>query len=643
MKNKIEKIALIIMLFVLMSINDIFAEDKKDVLFLSSYSPGFISFNDHMEGLKASLGDEYNLITEYMSLNNMQVEEYKQYFYKVLKSKLEIYKGLEAIVIGDDGALEFALAYMDVLFQDIPMVFFGVKNEDLKKRALEYELVTGVTETESLEDNLKLIKDLHPNIDNIIFLQRDNEYGWIDEANKDLSDKFKDINFSSILTKYISLDELKNKLKNIPKNSAIITLYPNILVNEEWIGYDRIINEVKETIPKVPIYNVLSYAIGYGSIGGKVINHFNQSTTAGEIVKSVLNGVKPRSLYIEDDSANEYIFDYTYLDDYGIKVRDLPENSIILNHPKQFFKNNKVLSVSLAALLVAQITIIIALVSHILNRRKYIIKISEAKKAAEEANEVKSRFISNISHELKTPITVIMSVLQIFKCKNCEKGCTTCRGNVELINSNCHRLLRLLNNVIDVEKYNSKDIRLNTKSVNIIELIEDTTLSVVPYTEAKNLNLTFDCNCEEVIMSVDIEKIERVVLNLLSNAIKFSHANSDIEVNVEAYDDKVVFTVRDEGIGIDIEKREEVFERFVQVDNTLTRCNEGSGIGLSLVKSFVELHNGNIYVESKLNEGSKFIIELPILQDEEYDLNIEHINKDSINVNAKIELSDIYI
>ncbi len=144
-------------------------------------------------------------------------------------------------------------------------------------------------------------------------------------------------------------------------------------------------------------------------------------------------------------------------------------------------------------------------------------------------------------------------------------------------------------------------------------------------------------------MSVDIEKIERVVLNLLSNAIKFSHANSDIEVNVEAYDDKVVFTVRDEGIGIDIEKREEVFERFVQVDNTLTRCNEGSGIGLSLVKSFVELHNGNIYVESKLNEGSKFIIELPILQDEEYDLNIEHINKDSINVNAKIELSDIYI
>jgi signal transduction histidine kinase len=123
--------------------------------------------------------------------------------------------------------------------------------------------------------------------------------------------------------------------------------------------------------------------------------------------------------------------------------------------------------------------------------------------------------------------------------------------------------------------------------------------------------LEFDTDTEEKFMECDPDKIERVMLNLLSNAVKFTKKNGKITVNIHDNEDKVIISVKDNGIGIQKDKQDLIFQRFHQVDKSLTRSHEGSGIGLSLVKSLVELHGGTIKVESEYGDGSEFIIILP--------------------------------
>ena len=142
-------------------------------------------------------------------------------------------------------------------------------------------------------------------------------------------------------------------------------------------------------------------------------------------------------------------------------------------------------------------------------------------------------------------------------------------------------------------------------------------------------------------MAIDEEKIERIVFNLLSNAIKFTNKGGKILVNVENLQSKVRITVTDNGIGIPADKQEIIFDRFTQVDSTLTRKREGSGIGLSLVKSLVEIHGGNITLKSEVNKGSSFIIELPVRLLDDNSYNIKDINEDK-SQKVNLEFSDIY-
>ncbi|MEQ8199093.1 MAG: ATP-binding protein [Clostridiaceae bacterium] len=140
---------------------------------------------------------------------------------------------------------------------------------------------------------------------------------------------------------------------------------------------------------------------------------------------------------------------------------------------------------------------------------------------------------------------------------------------------------------------------------NIVNIVEEITLSVAEYIKSNHLNLIFDTDIEEKIVACDLDKIERIMLNILSNAIKFSDLGGNIFVNI--YDGKkfITITIEDTGIGINEDKLNIIFDRFRQIDKSFTR-NEGSGIGLSLVKSLVEMQGGTILVESKYGAGTKF-------------------------------------
>lgn len=275
-------------------------------------------------------------------------------------------------------------------------------------------------------------------------------------------------------------------------------------------------------------------------------------------------------------------------------------------------------------------------------------ELKKAKEVAEELNEAKSTFIANISHELRTPLNILLSTTQLINLYLRDDAVIDVQNIQSKINlqvQNCYRLLRLVNNLIDITKMDVGYFDLKLTPCNIVQVLEDITMSVVEYIENKGINIIFDTDIEEQPMECDLDSIERIMLNLFSNAIKYTPKGGTIFVYVKVYNNTLEISVKDTGIGIPKDKLNVIFERFKQVDNLLTRQCEGSGIGLSLVKLLVELHMGQIYVESEYGKGSEFIINLPLDLKGENDQVINSksiISSESLTQRIHVEFSDIY-
>lgn len=626
--------------FLLIQTTSVFAlnneEKKLEILFISSFDPNFISIEDQLNGLKKELNNNAHIMIEYMNSKTFDSTENEETFYNLLKYSLENYDKIDAVIAGDDDATEFCIKYRDDLFKDIPISFLGVQDFDRLNRALECELVSGVSEVESIRANIELIKTLHPNVDTITFIDT---YGIL--TCEEIVADYPDINFQWILTEDKTLSEVQSILSNLSSNNAVIQLYINKFKDIDTFDRNTINKTIAESCVASPIYSILNYDVGQGSIGGKVINHFIQGQKAGSIALNLLNGYDTKELFIADDEANEYLFDYKALKKFNIKTSDLPEGSVIINHPKKLIKEYKNILIASLLLLIGLLSMILVLLWYIVYKKRYEKAILNAMHNAEEASKIKTHFISNISHELKTPINVIMSAIQLINYNTKESPSYSKNKNtLAIIDDNCKRLLRLINNLIDVQKHELDDTKLNLSAVNVVNLIEMLVASVVPYAESKNLNLIFDTNKEDVILKVDSDKLERIILNLLSNAIKFSKPNGEIRVTLN-FEDCLYISVADNGIGIAKENLNKIFDKFTQLDTSFSRKNEGSGIGLSIVKSFVLLHNGKISVKSELNKGTSFLIELPLT--ETSNIETEDASYDNLSENVKIELSDIYI
>lgn len=275
-------------------------------------------------------------------------------------------------------------------------------------------------------------------------------------------------------------------------------------------------------------------------------------------------------------------------------------------------------------------------------------KVDENNRLLEKAKEydkAKTEFFANVSHELRTPLNVMLSSLQLIQLY-IENGSIIDKGidlgkKIAVLRQNSLRVLKLINNLIDITKIDAGFYEAYLQNCNIVNLIEETTLSVAEYIESKGIKLIFDTDVEEKIIACDPEKIERIMFNLLSNATKFTPQGGLIEVNLYNKERNIIISVKDTGIGIPKDKQELIFERFRQVDRELAKNYEGSGIGLSLVKSLVEIHKGTIEVKSEYGKGSEFIISIPVtkISEEKSVQDISEISKDMM----RVEFSDLAI
>lgn len=269
----------------------------------------------------------------------------------------------------------------------------------------------------------------------------------------------------------------------------------------------------------------------------------------------------------------------------------------------------------------------------------------EESSSLKDVISINDEIFVNMSHELRTPLNVLFGAAQLMELSltsdENEYDKEKLMGNVVTIKKNCYRLTRLVNNMTDMSRIKSGNMKLNLENEDVVHVLRKIVQLSSQFISEQKLSIEFTSDTEDMVIAFDVEKIERVILNLISNSIKFSNEGGKIVLKVVNKGSKVEISVIDEGIGIEEQYLENIFDRFGQVDKSLSRTTEGSGIGLSIVKSIVEMHNGNITVESEVGAGSIFKIELPAIKTyklyNEYRL-IHHHNIDEM---IKIEFSDI--
>ncbi len=238
-------------------------------------------------------------------------------------------------------------------------------------------------------------------------------------------------------------------------------------------------------------------------------------------------------------------------------------------------------------------------------------QLEEQAEKLKEVDKQKARFFANISHEFRTPLTLIKGPVKNALETSDEK---VSKEDKLMILNNADRLLKLVNQLLDLSKLDAKSLELNPVKGDINEFIRAVGSAFSSYANQRNIKYYLSVSEKELFTMFDQDKLEKIIYNLLSNAFKFTPDNGEISLKTVFNNEILTIEITDTGIGIPPENLPFIFDRFFQSDNSLTREYEGTGIGLSLTKELIVLMNGDIHVESKEGSGSKFTIVIPIKQ-----------------------------
>ncbi len=243
-----------------------------------------------------------------------------------------------------------------------------------------------------------------------------------------------------------------------------------------------------------------------------------------------------------------------------------------------------------------------------------------ARDEAKTASTAKSAFLANMSHELRTPLTAIIgySELVMEELQSEDNDVELNLSDLERIRSTGRHLLYLVNDILDISKVEANEMKVDLAPTDIIQLIQEVNEMVQPLVEKQGNTLTITAPPIEHKILLDRDKTKQILLNLLSNAAKFTE-NGQItltgSLESTSLRDYLVIQISDTGIGIPADKIESIFESFQQVENSLSRSFSGTGLGLALAKRFTEMMSGTIKVESELQKGSTFTVQLPIMDE----------------------------
>lgn len=410
------------------------AEDEDRVLFISSYSYAWDQVQMQIDGIQSELRDGIVLDYEFMDTKRVDTQEARQLFHDNLAYRLSMVEPYDAVILGDDAALRFALAYQDELFEGIPLFFEGVNDEELAVSAAENPFISGVIEKLSVEKNIELGLLINPDAKRVVAILDNSITGEAERKRfYKYAEQYPNLEFDEINTSEMKTLSLRYTLNNLPKDTILIY----VVMTEDATGRKYTNQQSIQLITecaKVPVLRMVDGGIGEGILGGNVVSMYKSGQIAAQMAKSVISGTPVESIELVTESPQIYRVDAAVMERYGINLSVLPEGTEIINEKVSFFDRNKEVMIP-GCILIAVLMIGMIWVFVDNQRRRVLMKELEgARKILESASQHdfltgipnRNKFMSDLSRlvEEERPCTVIMIDIDDFKNINDTLGHT---------------------------------------------------------------------------------------------------------------------------------------------------------------------------------------------------------------------------
>ena len=281
-----------------------------------------------------------------------------------------------------------------------------------------------------------------------------------------------------------------------------------------------------------------------------------------------------------------------------------------------------------------------------ITKKNNALRLNKYLKDKLEEENIKGEFFTNICHELRTPINVISSALQLNNLNIENRNLKSIERNNLVIKQNCLRLIRTINNFIDANKISEGQIETNIMVLNVVEVVENILDASSEYISKKKINFIFDPDFEEIFIAIDSEFLERIILNLLSNSVKYGRENGNIYVKIYFEGKDLVIMIENDGVAISYDEQKYIFDKFTKSNKALNRTQEGSGLGLYISKSLMKMQGGDLKVDIYEGHGNRFKLyfyDVDLFKETDRTEHIFNNNYYNLKERAEIEFSDIYI
>lgn len=589
---------------------------KPEILVLHSYSQGYAWTASEMKGIQEIFEKEYpdlEVVVEYMDWKNYPTPENLQVFLTLLRYKYQK-RSFDIVITTDNVAFDFARNYREQLFPKSYLIFAGVNNFQDSMIAA-HKRITGVVEAVDYIRTIDSMLEIHPKTKRIAVVLDSTEISL--ELLKELRALFprwKDKVQFKVLHD-LPIEEVQKEVSLLKEGDLLLNT--NFIIDAEGKNFSqrqaiRFINKHS----KVPAYGLWEIQLGFGIVGGWLLDGRIQGQVAAELAIKALNGENPPVVKV---SPSRFVLDYNQLNRFRIPIEMIPPQAELINLPKSIF--NKYRSEIISTLIIVFILILSNVILIINIRKRHLAEVErdnllieekKARQAAEEAVRARETFIALAAHEFRTPLTVLILQLQLLlrAARGETKKPSTQEDTIKSFlsaDSQAKRLQALVEDLLYIAHERKAMVHLELHETDLSEIVRNVSkgLDSTIQSSGSKLELHLDEGCQGFW---DSKKLEKLVTNLLSNALKFG-AHKPIELSVKCEEQGVSLIIKDQGIGIYSEDQGRIFEKF---GRAVSEYNFGGfGLGLYISQLIVEAHQGSIKVNSEPGQGSVFSVFLP--------------------------------
>lgn len=526
---------------------------------------------------------------------------------------------------------------------------FTCNTDIINERIVKICLIKDITEYINIKNKLKQGEERYRNLMDVlndgVIIHNIDTISYLNDKALEL------FNINKKVNKVLLIDDIKNNInkkykrefiksidsvRNGKKEKASCKIETEYGKNIEFITTSIILNNTEMMLSIAVDITNLEQGKNQLEESEKTYKLLLQALPEGIVIidkKTKVHTYRNKSMmkilkYIGTDRFNEIVKDYVNYEKYG-------------EFRKYSISNNNKMNISISitdSIDDKNLICVVSLLDSEYRAEQMIEKLNEVK----DKYKFKTEFLYTIANNLKNPINTIFDVNKILQNNKSRDEFKYIDNYFRVVKQNSYRLKRLLNNIEEISKIENGILDMNYSRCDIVKFIKDIVDLSKVYAKDNDLEILFITNIKKKVVLIDKEKIEKIILNLLSNSIKFTNNSGKIMVSINSNKEEVIISVEDTGVGIPFEKMNSIFENFEQVDTTLSRGAEGTGVGLALVKKLAKAHNAKINVYSQLGCGSKFEIVLENNKIIGLEEDKENVFKSTDIESVDIEFSDIY-